>query len=170
MKNPKPMVAGALVAGGLLFTTAAAAITLPEQASTTAKEQVETFLGTLPDDAAEAGDTRRAERSEDSDAGVTDEAETADTEDTDGIDGEEPGPRPDTHGSTVSDFATGDAKELEGRARGEAISKLARGDEGDDTPEQPKVEDDTEDEETKDNEDAPSAKGAARAAEARSGR
>lgn len=83
----------------------------------------------------------------------------------------------------MSDFANGDAKELEGRARGEAIAAVARtnggGCAGDhtaadvqDDPVAEPLQDETEETEVDDDSemsDPPSAKGVARAAEARGG-
>lgn len=175
MKSPKPIVAGALVAGGLLFTSAAAALTLPDEASDTAKEQVGALIAGESEDAKSAADDRRQDDTDETSAETEEVEETtveeSQVEETDG------GERPETHGSEVSALATSDeTKALDGRERGEEISNLARTNGGAEVDDEAKAEEDVEDDtddDTDDDEDADDTEGgagAARAAQARQGK
>ena len=167
MKSPKPIVAGAIVAGGLLFTSAAAALTLPDEAAESARTQVGEFLGSLPDDAASAGEARRqVPQTDETEETAKTEAVEADEVEVDKVDDAE---RPETHGAAVSALATSDAtKELDGRERGEEISNLARtngqAERGDDAEE---ADEEAEEEEADDDRGS---SGRQRATEARQGR
>ena len=131
MKSPKPIVAGALVAGSLLVGTGiAAAVVLPDQAADAAdvaEERTAQLETGQPEDpqagAAEHRQNTAAEHGADDDE--TDEAEKTDSADVAATDAGDTGERPtDTHGYEVSTFVH--ETDLEGREKGAAVSEVAR--------------------------------------------
>lgn len=139
--SPKPLVAGALFAGTLLLGGGiAAAVALPDDASGTATDHVTPVETGKPDDAEATTDDTEDEATDDTEDETTAEPEdeaTAETEDEavdaeddasaddESEDEEDGGERPtDTHGYEVSNLAK--STELEGRAKGAAVSDLAR--------------------------------------------
>ena len=135
MKSPKPIVAGALFAGTLLLGGGiAAAVTLPDEASDTAKDQVaDVETGQPEDNSATANDKTSEDEveadEEETEAKVEDETKAEETKDADEdeaaeSDEEDAAEHPDNHGADVSTAAH--AEYDSGRAKGVAVSAIAR--------------------------------------------
>ena len=126
MKSPKPVIAGALLAGGLLVgggVALAAEVELPTEASDVARTATS-------EPQAQAEEVRQDDANRPAEDEVTEtESETAEVEatETDATEdeGDGEGERPtDTHGYTVSQLAT--TTEAEGAEKGALISTEAR--------------------------------------------
>ncbi|HEX7166068.1 MAG TPA: hypothetical protein VF230_03710 [Acidimicrobiales bacterium] len=121
MRRSKTLTAAALAAGGLLLATGAAALELPDSASDVADEKVADVVTGQPENPQATADDHR----KNDDAGDTADVATDETDGDVEADGEGQENRPtDTHGYEVSQFVH--ETELEGQAKGAAVSELAK--------------------------------------------